>query len=109
MYPARTRWYWAALTLLALAAAAYAQKRDIYALRLDYRASEDEVRMLERELETSSESEAELKQRVSQLHDDPLEMEAAIRDTKRLVRDGETIYRVNVPEPVRTENAQAVP
>ena len=109
MSPARNRWYWVALALLTAAAISYAHQRNLYALQLDYRASEDEVRMLEQQLEQSAQAETRLQQRVDQLHDDPLELEAAIRGAKRLVREGETIYRVDVPEPVQTEKAQAVP
>lgn len=106
----RNRWYWLGLALLVVAAVGYAHQRDLYALQLDYQASEDDVRMLERQLEQSAESEARLRQQVDQLHDDPLELEAAIRSTKRLVREGETIYRVTLPETAQNQNkSQAVP
>lgn len=110
MNSARNRWYWMGLALLAVAAVGYAHQRDLYALRLDYEASNDEVRMLELELEQSVDTEARLQQRVDQLHDDPLELEAAIRGTKRLVREGETIYRVTLPESdPNQKDSQAVP
>lgn len=109
MYSSRSRWYWTGLALLAVAAIGYAHQRDLFALQLDYQASNDEVRMLERQLEQSAESEARLRERVDQLHDDPLELEAAIRGTKRLVREGETIYRVPLPETAQNQNnSQAV-
>lgn len=109
MSPTRNRWYWLGLALLTVAAIGYAHQRDLFALQVDYQASEDEVRMLQRQLEQTAASETQLQQRVEQLHNDPLELEAAIRGTKRLVREGETIYRVPLTEDPENQNSQAVP
>lgn len=109
MYRIGNTWRWAGFAVVLAAALWYAQARDLSGLRLDYRASEDEVRMLEVELARSVEAEEGLRRRVNHLEGDPLEMEAAIRKTKRLVRQGEIVYRVRLPEQARNQEAIAVP
>lgn len=72
----------------------YVCRRDLYGLYQDYLSSEDRVRAgheqcdtLERELDAA-------RQRVEHLGNDPVEIEAAIRRTKNLVREGEKVYRI---------------
>ena len=91
-------WYWLALVLMAVLLVVYVQRRDFYGLFQDYRQSEEQVEAMHGQLDALQAEEAELKVRVENLKDDPLELEAAIRRSKSLVRDGETIYRVELPE-----------
>lgn len=91
-------WYWLALVLMAVLLVVYVQRRDFYGLFEDYRQSEGQVESMQGQLDTLEAEEAKLKIRVENLNDDPLELEAAIRRSKSLVRDGETIYRVELPE-----------
>lgn len=91
-------WYWLALVLMAVLLVVYVQRRDFYGLFEDYRQSEGQVESMQGQLDTLEAQEAELKIRVENLNDDPLELEAAIRRSKSLVRDGETIFRVELPE-----------
>lgn len=109
MYKIGNIWRWAGCAAVLAGALLYAQGRDLYGLHLDYLASEDEVRMLEVELAQSLKAEEGLRRRVNHLEGDPLELEAAIRETKRLVRQGETVYRVRLPERARNQEAIAVP
>jgi len=51
------------------------------------RAAREQCEQLRRDLETA-------RQRVEHLGNDPLEIEAAIRRTKNLVREGEKVYRI---------------
>ena len=91
-------WYWLALVLIAVLLVVYVQRRDFFGLFQDYRQSEEKVESMHGQLEVLQAEEAELKIRVENLNDDPLELEAAIRRSKSLVRDGETIFRVELLE-----------
>ena len=63
-----------------------------------YQHSGQEVHDLEARLDSLKAEEQALRNNVSGLGDDPLELEAAIRDSKGLVREGETIYRVQLSD-----------
>lgn len=105
----RRRWFWLALVVLVGLLAAYVQRRDLYRLHGNYVESEDEVERLHTRLEVLNQEEAELDKRVDGLDSDPLEMEAAIRRSKNLVRQGETIYRVELPEDRANTRTQTAP
>ena len=61
------------------------------------RAAREQCEQLRRDLESA-------RQRVEHLGNDPLEIEAAIRRTKNLVREGEKIYRIKqVPNGAHAE------
>ena len=97
--PQRTRGsYWVVLALFLIGLGAYAAQHDLQALYAGYRHSGQEVRDLGARLESLRSEEQALREDVSGLGDDPLEMEAAIRSSKGLVREGETIYRVELAE-----------
>ncbi|NLT59368.1 MAG: hypothetical protein GXX88_01940, partial [Candidatus Hydrogenedentes bacterium] len=49
--------------------------------------------------------EEELSRKVEHLDGDAVEMEAAIRRNKNLVREGETIYRVELPPEIEPGGA----
>lgn len=88
------------LLLLALAGAAwfYNDRRDLEARRDVVFHSNEQVMLLEQELAAARQALARLEERVTDLHGDPVEMEAAIRRNKNLAREGERIYRVILPE-----------
>lgn len=98
MAPKKRGWYWLALVAVLGLVATYAQRRDLYGLHQDYRDSQEHVYSLELQLDRLAEEEADLDKRVKNLDSNPLEMEAAIRRSKGLVRKGEKIYRVELPE-----------
>lgn len=87
-------WYWLALAVLCITLAAYVRHRDLLG---DYAAHEESVRLVEdrqRDLGRLRQREEALQERVDGLGDDPVEMEAAIRRSKNLIREGERIYRI---------------
>jgi cell division protein FtsB len=88
------RTYWLAVALLVALVLVYVHQRDFSSLRLDHRESRNMVDGLRLQVETLQEEEDRLRRRVEHLGTDPVEMEAAIRENKNLVRRGETIYRV---------------
>ena len=59
-----------------------------------YRLGESELQTREAEAETLRKQEAELKQEIDGLGNDPLEMERAIRRNKGLLREGEQVWRI---------------
>ena len=92
------KWYWTALLLLIVAAWVYVDRRGLNE-RIDAaRHSHEQAESLRQELRAASESVSRLEARVEHLHGDPVEMEAVVRHNKNLVRDGETIFRVVLPE-----------
>lgn len=90
--------YWLAFLVLVGLLALYAQRRDLYGLYQDHRQGEARVQSLTRELGALEQKNASLERRVEQLDADPVELEAEIRRTKNHVREGETIYVVELPE-----------
>ena len=91
-------WYWLALLVLLGLTALYVSQRDLEGLYLQYRQSGQQVEVLRQKANTLKEKEARLKERVNHLESDPIEMEAAIRQRKNLVRPGETVYRVELAD-----------
>lgn len=92
------RFFWIAFAVLACAAGYYGYAVRLDTLYQDYRQSAQEVQAL-REQRDALTSEAErLEQRVEHMKHDPIEMEAAIRQRRNLVRPGETIYVVPIEE-----------
>ncbi len=86
------------LTLIAVAGLvlAYACHRNLYQRCQDYLKNEVEVQAKRRECETMEERIQASRQRVESLGSDPLEIEADIRRNNNLVREGETIYRIEM-------------
>jgi cell division protein FtsB len=94
MTDAARRGYLLGLAVTAALVVGYAGLRDLYGRYADYRRNEGEVRALEREIEQLKQTAQELGERKEGLGTNPVEMEAAIRRTKNLVRPGEKVYRV---------------
>ncbi len=77
--------------------AVYALHRDFVGLYHDYRQREAETQALRDRVRGAEAQARELAHKVERLDNDAVEMEAAIRRNKNLVREGETIYRVELP------------
>ena len=90
--------YWLGLAMTVALTAAYAYERDLYGLYLLHLDRGRQVAEQRRELEQLELQEQRLRQRVDRLNTDQVEIEALIRRDKRLVREGETIYRVRLPQ-----------
>ena len=72
-----------------------------YTVRLDhlyteYRQSANEVQALHEQSESLTQEADRLERRVEDMKHDPIEMEAAIRQRRNLVRPGETVYKVEL-------------
>ena len=100
-------WYWLILLLAMAVAYMYAesqQLRDRYVLL--QQETENRAKQQEDVLNLRRQKEAQEK-RVTGLVTDPLEIEAAIRSSKRLVRDGEVVYRLEeLPQEPARQGAQ---
>mgnify|MGYP001241998967 CR=1 FL=1 len=89
--------YWIALTAVVGLLTGYAYHRDLLGA---WKKLEDSRRdtVLLREQEGNLKAQRdELKKSVDALGSDPVEMEASIRRNKKLVREGEKVYRVELP------------
>ena len=93
----RAGWYWTALALFAAGLVAYARRHDLIGLYYDYRYSQDQVKQLEARLADLDKQESALRQHVEDLDRDPLAVETEVRRSKGLVREGEKIFRVELP------------
>jgi cell division protein FtsB len=98
MYRFPGKWYWAALLLLVLATWAYMDQRGLNDRIEAAHFSQEQVEALRDELRAAEATMSRLEARVEHLHGDPVEMEAAVRRNKNLVREGETRFRVVLPE-----------
>ncbi|GEM_PF-843164 len=76
---------------------AYAFHRDLLSLYNKYCEREAAVQRLRQSVREAQALEDDLSRRVDGLDHDAVEMEAAIRRNKELIREGETIYRVELP------------
>ncbi len=92
--------YGMALLLIVALSAGYAYKRDLVSQYRKYQASQEEVNALEAEQNRLVEECSELDKRVENLGSDPVEIEAAIRRSKSLVRQDERVFRIELPEEV---------
>lgn len=87
-------WFWLILLLVAALTVLYVQRRDLPRRYMDYQKSAEELaqaRQLCAELDGKIEAS---RQRAEHLGSDPTEIEAAIRRSKDLVREGETVFRI---------------
>lgn len=91
-------WYWIVAVVFIAGLVAYAKYYNLPRLYDEYQYSEREVEDLISRLESLEAEESQLSSKVQDLDTDPLEMEAAIRGKKGLVRQGETVYRVEIEE-----------
>jgi cell division protein FtsB len=85
--------YAVAISLLVSAAYWYVGYRDLFGLYDAYRNGEIETENLQRKLEEDQAKAETLEAHVAGLDTDPVELEAAMRKNKNVVREGEKIYR----------------
>lgn len=97
----RAHWYLLALLVVVTVLSIYAQRRDLPGLYMNWQASEAQVGELHQRVAGLETQTAALEQRVEYLNSDPVELEAAIRSGKRLVREGERVYRIELPDDPR--------
>ncbi len=91
-------WYRWALVALIIVAGVYIERRGLVELHTEYRGAHDQVLRSEARLAELREEATALDRRVTYLKSDSLELEAAIRAEKKLLREGETIYRIVLPD-----------
>ena len=95
----RNGWYWIGMAVVLVGLTGYANHHDLMGLYIGYQDSERKVHDLELSLKSLKTEEARLNRSVQGLlNADSLEMEATIRGDRGLVREGETVYRVEIPE-----------
>lgn len=102
----RRKLYWLSLALAVALAAAYGVHRELWDRYAQYRKSENTVRAVEREVNTLDTAITVVKGEAEKLDTDPIEMEKAIRRIKKLVRPGETVFRI---EPSSPPDGKAAP
>lgn len=93
-------WYWLALALVCALALAYIEKRDLKGRYEAYKNTKETVAAQQAEVEALKAAVNDAQHRLRGMDSDPLEQEATIRRIKRLVREGEIIYRIE-PEPAK--------
>jgi cell division protein FtsB len=103
MYGGTARWYWIVLLIVCGLVALYAERRNLAGKYAQWQASEDTVQAHRQRLEKLVKERDRLREKVVDLNNDPVELEAAIRRSKKLVREGETIYRI---EPGTADSAE---
>jgi cell division protein FtsB len=86
--------YVVAVLLVALVTVFYANRRNLLERYLEHGAREDQIGAEQQQCAELQKEIDSTRRRVENLDSDPLEIEAAIRRSKDLVREGETIYRI---------------
>ena len=90
--------YWCALIASAALTTLYAMRQDLADLHAGYVESGARVERLAEDREALVQERERLDRRVRHLGSDPVELEASIRESRNLVREGETIYRIEIDE-----------
>jgi len=86
--------YWLTLLVVAGLVLAYAAHRNLYPRSQEHLDNRNAIRAKQRECEALEQKIQAAQRHVESLGNDPLEIEADIRRSKNLVRNGETIYRI---------------
>ncbi len=90
------------MVVLAGLTAAYVHHRDLAGRYEEFKESEQRVQSLHEERRALETEYHGLEQRVQHLDGDPVELEATIRRNRNMVREGETIYRIEEVAPADT-------
>ena len=90
--------YILALLSMILVVSCYVWYRDLVSRYMVYQGSQESVNQLMAENQVLLRERDFLRDRVDRLGSDPIEIEAAIRRTRNLVRENERIYRIELPE-----------
>jgi cell division protein FtsB len=86
--------YVVVVALVALVTVLYANRRNLLGRYLEHEVREDQISAGQQQCEELQKEIDSTRRRVENLDSDPLEIEAAIRRSKDLVRKGEKIYRI---------------
>ena len=92
----REGWFWLILLLVVVLTALYVQRHNLVDRYASYKQGVEQVREAEQQCTALKAAIDASRQRVEHLGNDPLEIEAAIRRGKDLVRSGETVFRIQV-------------
>jgi cell division protein FtsB len=90
-------WYWIGLLVVFAGMATYASEKNLVGLYHGYQESEEELLQLDDEIVRLEAQKANLEHKIEGLDTDPIVVEMAIRRNTGHVREGETIYRVEIP------------
>jgi len=90
----RDKWFWVSVTLVVTVSVIYADRHDLYGRYVAHQTSLEDVRQQELKRDALKQEIEGTQKVVSNLSDDPLEIEAAVRRSRDLVRQGETVYRI---------------
>jgi cell division protein FtsB len=97
--------YLLVVLLVALATVTYAKRRDLLARYIEHEVREEQVSAVKQQCEDLQKEIDSSRRRVENLGGDPLEIEAAIRRSKDLVREGEKVYRIETGPAEATKGA----
>jgi cell division protein FtsB len=75
----------------------YASERDLIGLYYEYESSEQQLVILSEDIARLEQEKVRLDHKIVGLGFDPLIVETAVRKNTGQVREGETIYRVEIP------------
>ena len=106
--------YVVVVALVALVTVLYANRRNLLERYLEHEAREDQISAGQQQCEELQKEIDSTRRRVENLDSDPLEIEAAIRRSKDLVRKGEKIYRIetgpdSAPQGAGSDSDSAAP
>ena len=90
-------WYWFSLLALVAGLALYASERDLPGLYEEHTESTLELQALEHDAQRLEREKVSLEHKIKGLDTDKVIQESAVRKTTGHVRDGETIYRIPLP------------
>lgn len=94
-------WFWLILLLAVALTIYYVQRRDLVHRYFEYQKNARELSQAEQSCADLEEKLSESRERARYLDSDPTEIEAAIRRNKDLVREGETVFRIEKAPPAR--------
>ncbi len=100
------KWYWLAVLVTAVLCFTYVKQRKLEERYQGYQESEVAIQDLQRQVGQLQQQVEKGQERVQELASDPVEQEAAIRRWSRKLREGETVYHMDVapvePAPAAT-------
>mgnify|MGYP002412991844 CR=1 FL=1 len=82
--------------IVAFLTAVYLERRDLLGRYIEHRTKQKQVNATREQCEDLKKEIDSSRRRVDNLGSDPIEIEAAIRRSKDLVREGEKVYRIEV-------------
>lgn len=100
------KWYFLSVLLVMALCVWYVKQRKLEERLEAHRQTQEEVQMLQAQVESLRLDVEQGKQRVRDLANDPVEQEAAIRRWSGKLREGETVFHVELaPEPATAPEA----